>query len=375
MSKQNSSKDIIKGITLFDIKSYLKSRGWIESDHRNTKLSVLQGPKNDFGKPVELLLPRYDTFLDVSARIRDAFRLISNLYEIGPVKLAEKLKGLNRDMFFVRLTARDQILDSIPLNLAKKEVNGIRNLFVYSACSEKKPLPHYETPLDIGQDVVKKIRFGHTFQGSFGFAVETPVIAEFKQQDLFDQPLERRVVERVVRGLQHMRVAKEKNDPDIMVSSYEKGFNSKMCDAIIEMGESLETPVEFSVQWATNLPPAIDVVDFEPYLLDENSISYLKYASERLKEIPPTDITIVGKVTTLQSNDPADEQGKRIVIIKYRHEDYGLINVKINLGVNQYLNAIEAHKSRATIEITGKLKRKGNVWSLVAISSFTTQVT
>lgn len=368
MSDMKSPFELIRGISLFDLKSFLRSKGWQEITHPNRKLSVFHGPESDSGIPLELFLPSSDNFEDLTKRIYDAFLLISNLYEIEPSTLAGILKCLNRDKFFVKISPNDNFPYSIPLELAKKEVNGIRNLFVYGACSEKNALPHHEYPSTIGKQMAEKIRFGHTFHGSFGFSVESPVIEEFKQQGLFSPPIERRIIERIVRGIQNTNEAVYKKDPEILVTNFRYGFNSRMCEAIVEMGEVLETPVELSVQWASNLPPTEDVLDFKSKTFGDDEISYLKYAAEKLKEVSPERTLIFGKVINLHSNDPTSEDGRRTIILKHYHEDYGNIDVRIELGISQYLQAIEAHKSRALLEVQGLLERKGSVWQLEAVS-------
>ncbi|XOF33786.1 MAG: hypothetical protein ACL93V_00345 [Candidatus Electrothrix sp. YB6] len=368
MSNSNSPLDIVQGISLYDLKSFLRSKGWLEISCTNRKLSVFQGPEGDSGNPLEVFLPSSNDFEDLTKRIYDVFSLLSNLYEIEPAALSRILKSLNIDKFFVKISPDDNFPFSIPLEVAKKEVNGLRNLFVYSACSEKKALPHHETPSRTGYNMAKKIRFGHTFHGSFGFSVESPVVEEFKQQDMFFPPIERRIIERIIRGIQKTNEAISKQDPDILASGYQYGFNSRMCEAIVEMGEELETPLELAVHWASSLPPSEDVSNFKVQAFGDEEFSYLKYAANKMKEVDPENSLILGKVVNLRSNDPTSESGKRIIILKHHHENYGNINVKIELGVNQYLLAIEAHKSRAQLEVQGILERKGSSWQLEAVS-------
>lgn len=368
MSVSKSPFELVRGVSLYDLKSFLRGKGWQEISHPNRKLSVFRGPMGDSGSPLEVFLPRSDNFEDLTKRIYDVFSLLSNLYEIEPANFSGILKGLNLDKFFVRVTPNDNAPFSIPLELAKKEVNSLRNLFVYGACSEKNALPHHEYPSAIGNQMAEKIRFGHTFHGSFGFSVESPVVAEFKQQTMFSPPIERRIMERVVRGIQKTNEAILEKNPDLLVSNYRHGFNSRMCEAIVEMGEVLESPVELSVQWASNLTPTEDVSNFERQILGDEEISYLKYAAEKLKEVAPERSTLLGKVVNLHSNDPTSEDGKRTIILKYYHEDYGNIDVRIELGISQYLQAIEAHKSKELLEVQGLLERKGTVWQLEAVS-------
>ena len=366
MSPVDPLYESVQGVSLFDLKSFLKSKGWKEAFHTNKKLTVFHGPRSDSGVPLEIFLPSTDTYSDLRHRMHDAFMLLSNLYELEPSRLHDLLSCLNHDKFLVRVAPNDHSLNSIPLELAKKEVTGLRNLFLYSACSEQQAIPHHEQPLPLGYKITKKCRFGHTFHGSFGFSVESPIMEESKQLDLFSPPLERRVVERIVRGILNINKAIHEDNPDIIVDNFKTGLNSRMCEALIDMKEELETPVELSVRWASVLPPSNDTSDFKPSLIGDNEISYLKYAAEKLKEVSPERTIIIGMVVNLHSNDPISTDGKRSIILKYQHEGYGSIDVKIELGVDQYRQAIEAHKSKALLEVKGLLERKGTVWQLVA---------
>ena len=189
MNITQSPFELVRGISLYDLKSFLRKKGWQEISTPNRNLSVFRGPIGDSGSPLEVFLPRSENFEDFTNRIYYVFSLLSNLYEIEPANFSSILKGLNLDKFFIRITPNDNAPFSIPLELAKKEVNGLRNLFVYGACSEKNALPHHEYPSAIGNQMGEKIRFGHTFQGSFGFSVESPVVEEFKQQGMFSPPI------------------------------------------------------------------------------------------------------------------------------------------------------------------------------------------
>ncbi len=364
--------EILEGISLYDIKTFLKSRNWKQILHPNKKWQVFQGPISDTGRPIEIFLPKSEKFEDSWRRIFDTFNFLSNFYEILPENLSDTLKGLNKDNFIVRIVETENNAFSIPLELAKHEVNGMRNLIVYSACSEKNALPHFDQPLSIGRKMSEKIRFGQTFKGSFGFLLELPVIGEFKQEDLWDAPMERRIIERIIRGFLYTEEAVAKNDPEIIVNNYRHGFNSKMCEAIVEIGEVVDSPVEISVSWATNLPPSDDVSDFKPKVLCEDEISLLKYAADKLKEVSPQQVSITGKVVNLHSNDPISEANKRTIVLKYLHETFGTIDVSIELGIEQYITAINAHKSREMIEIKGFLERKGSVWHLNAATDLNT---
>ena len=124
----------------------------------------------------------------------------------------------------------------MPIDDASKHIKAIRNLFLYSGCSEIKKSPHFEQPLPAAQEFLGNFEFCHTFRGSFGFEVSSTIIKEQEDRDLFEPPVNRRIVERIARGLVVLDSAVRCDDPDIMISSYEKALNARMCDALAQIG-------------------------------------------------------------------------------------------------------------------------------------------
>ena len=104
-------------------------------------------------------------------------------------------------------------------------------------------------------------------------------------------------------------------------------------------------------------------------MVREEHVSVLKYVSERLKIVEPKADRIFGQVVNLHCvADPIRGNAKRTIAVKVDHPEHGIIEVKLSLGPEAYLLAIDAHSTGTKIFASGQLQRKGNTWTLESVS-------
>ena len=364
----NNILESIDRIRLFDLKSYLHRRGWKQYAANGEKWQIFRLDV-DLNQSLELILPGNESFIDFRERIQQSIEALSQI-EDRPV--SEILSGLvveNADSVKMRLQIPGSA-SSLPIDDASRHIKAIRNLFLYSGCSEIKSSPHFEHPMPAAQEFLGNFEFCHTFRGSFGFEVSSTIIKEQEDRDLFELPVSRRIVERIARGLLALDSAVRSDDPDILISSYERALNARMCDALAQIGLGGELNFGIDIDWATILEPSEDVVSFRGITVGEAQVSMLSYASEKLKIVEPTAQQVSGRVVNLHCiANPSEGSARRTVAIKVDHSDHGLIEVRLALGPDSYLRALKAHSEGRELIAFGQLQRKGNTWSLEAITS------
>lgn len=114
-------------------------------------------------------------------------------------------------------------------------IQGLRHLIMYSACMEKDPRRYFEQPLSVGRQQVQRCLFGHTFHGSFGYTIESPITAPsqlhypYGKSSQVQIPIERKVVERITRGFLNVQKAARRQNPEEISHNYEFGLNANMC--------------------------------------------------------------------------------------------------------------------------------------------------
>jgi len=176
-----------------------------------------------------------------------------------------------------------------------------------------------------------------------------------------------------LKGLQITMQAVEDRSSDILIDSYELGFNSNMCSSIVEMSENKEIPLDFGITWSSVIPPTDPILqDTGVISLSHDSYELLWDAAEKLSIFEPEIVTIEGRVIELSTDDnPLGSDTQRSIILKVYDPVENLSrNIYITLEKDDYMKAIEAHETWETVKITGTLRKKRNRERFINYSSF-----
>jgi hypothetical protein len=142
-----------------------------------------------------------------------------------------------------------------------------------------------------------------------------------------------------------------------------------MCDALSEVGLDGQIQFDLDFTWARAIEPAQDVGSASTFRIAEPQLQILRIASEQLKIVEPRADRILGQVVNLHCvTDPADGSARRTIALKVLHQEFGNIEVKLALGPEAYLVAIDAHAKGQKLVASGQLQRKGSTWTLEAIT-------
>lgn len=367
MSRVTDMNRLLERISLFDVRSYLERKGWKRLTARNDRWVIFRLEENQ--ESIELLLPSLERFSDVRERITQTILSLSQIEGRPTGEICSAIVGTNSDSLLISLQIPSNRA-SIPVEEAPRHVKAINELILFSACSVVDARPHYEKPLPGTAEIVADFEFCHTFAGSFGFEVSSSISKSQQTDDLFDPPKARLIVERLARGFTLLDQAVREDAPEILIQAYEYAFNARMCDAIADIGIDGKVKFNVGIEWASSVLPAEDVRLFNEQIISNPQISMLKHVSEQLKIVRPHTECINGSVITLHcAGNPIEGHSKRSIALKVRHDQYGTIEVKMNLESDYYLLAIEAHTKGNPLCAKGQLQRKGNVWSIEAITA------
>ena len=374
IKKQQLSKKIISKISLKDIKNYLYDQGWDKADHLNDRIDIFRGPKDDYGNPLEIRLPSSNEYKDCSRYIRNAINMLALIKDKSSDKIASEINSILYDVFKIRINNLRKETNSLSLNTAADDINALKKLFTYAACSEKDIRPYFERPLAAGIHHADLCQFGHTFAGSFGLTINSPIIKNNKQLSLFENQkettFERKVLERIIRSLSLINKAVAENDGDIIVNNFDIGLNSRMCEAFLEISQEKNKAIDFYVSWSSKIEVSDDLKNKQQWRLTEGSEKILDYAAEELKKVEPFKEIVIGRITTLHSNkNPmSDEDCIRTATVKHEFEGR-IVYIKLYLDKEGYKVALEAHKEGMPIKVIGELYKKGSTWKMTGIEN------
>ena len=91
MNMISAGDPLLKKIPINVFVGYLERNGWVQIDHPNDRIFLFQGPLDDDGKPLQLILPRNHDLEDAGSRLADAVNLLSVIQQENPNILIQKI--------------------------------------------------------------------------------------------------------------------------------------------------------------------------------------------------------------------------------------------------------------------------------------------
>jgi hypothetical protein len=363
---------------------YLRLRGWSQRAYPSDSVIVLSEP-GDADSKVEVVVPRSRELSDYRRRMADAIDTLVALENKSPAQLLLELKTLNRDILCISLDEPVTDGSSISLDIAAKLTDLHRDLLSAAATTELSPRPYFERTVREAARFAENCRFGHTFHGSFGLSIESPVPlrTQLSLSDIDDAPpFERRVLERIVRGFNTIASAGTSSDLELLVSGYGSGLSANMCERLAEVSQVVhENPVRYSVSWSSQWRPAPDVKEVRRFELMPESSKLLASAARAMR-VPESShpLLIRGPVIALRSEaNPAQEiwadeddseASDMEITVKWTAESGAELRVHVALQPEEYRAACEAHKQGRVIEVRGILEKVRRYWRLGSVRDF-----
>lgn len=373
--KITANNPLLQNIPVGNFVKYLRRYAWEPAKPYKKGIQVFQGPLDNNGEPLEIVLPDDERSPDKEMYTASALNLLSVLNNQTPEDIAQQIQRYDYDVLRIR-NLYNGIHETIDLPIAAMQVFSIKQLLAYAACGEGEPLPYFRSVSKRASRIVKEFQFAHTFPGSFGFAIESPVGDQQELPLLSNReaiqiytipPIERRVMERLVRGLLSLQQALLRHEPSFIARAYSAGLNANMCRAMLQMSDRHKISMEYKISWSPKIPPSNDITNIDTIILDGEAYSYLSEALTELKAIPPEKTTIMGNITGLISRDDpmgSDDTPRLVMIRGINRKDGNPISVGVILSIEDYKLAIDAHMNWKMIEISGELTRVGNSWQL-----------
>lgn len=329
---------------------------------------------------IELLAPRSADSIDFVYQVSSAIRILSNIEDRSPEEIVRDIRLVGFDVVRSRIPDIMVHDDSIHLNVAASYINGARNLLAAAAMTEVEPEPYFLRVQPRATEYANHCRFGHTFKGSFGFVLESPLRP--KQGVIFDDyeepaPFERMVIQRLVRGVQSICTAVNTSNEKLVVEDVRHGFGANACEQLADLIEKTSSgglimSFTFSPEWAA---PS-EVRQQQDFRLGPRHVEVSRAAAKILRSnVISRPEKIFGRVIRLQTEaNPSDifnVKGTREIVIYWGSEDFGDILVNIALLAVDYLEAVEAHRLGRPVSVTGTLEREGRRWILRNPREFT----
>ncbi|WP_131860243.1 hypothetical protein [Bosea sp. BK604] len=319
--------------------------------------------KDEGSSHIEVVVPETTAAPQAERRIRHAVETLAIIEDRSAIDVSAAIAGLGFDALRERLPA--DFRNTILLPVAETVVTRNRRLLHAAAQAEfaKTEVNRSRSAADL---FVERCRFGHTFKGSFGFSIHSPIgprPAEMIADQEADPPAERLIVQRVMRGLASISDTLSSKRLAVL-SDPSVGFDADMLDNLAGLlegvrSEALTFEFELSAEW----PPDVDLDLHSTFVVATSIAPTVRELAAKLREtVLPSASVIRGFVTKLANADnPADlenQKGSREVTIAWEATDH-MLPVRVLLSPADYRVAWRAHGLHVPVEVEGEIERAG----------------
>lgn len=340
--------------------AYARSTGWTKAESYGDNSDVYAAE----GLP-EIIIPRTQRLGDYASVVRALLDVFASVESRSAMHLYRDLVTGDRDAVRVRVAESDD--GSVAIGDGLSLLQGASEMVLAAASSLEMPKPLYARSTNEARHHLSNMRLGQTDQGSFVVTLLTPVISPSvaptfgERLDLESEPIERRVIKRLISALDATRNAVEQTatgDHAAFFDAVELGVSANLCDAVATVIEPF-SDLDIRVTWARTLPT--DSIS-QAVSFGAAHAPILRQASQTFREREPRrDEQLSGFVQRL--NRGKDDDDGTITLNTFL--DGASRSVAVVLDQTDYEAAIKAHASRSMVALRGDLDRMNRRWRLL----------
>lgn len=343
------------------LSAYARTSGWTRHENYRTHSDTY------IGKDLpEIIVPRTEDLGDYASVVARLIDVFAEVAQKDALTVYRSLVTTNFDV--IRLRSGQGPDGSVRLADGVDLISGAHDLLLATACSLDQPGPvHRPGANQSAKDLLEKVRLGQTDHGSFVVTILAPV-APPSMPGLFqgidpDPPDERRLTVHLMKALAAARLATDrcaKGVEDAFGEEVENGVSANLCGALSKMIGAFPT-LDVSVSWASTRPVAVEhrtvqFVQTDAPLLTDGAASLRRHAAR-------VDVRLLGHVKHLRRE--ATEKHGTIRLNTVVDPGQQPRSVSALLERKDYEQAVQAHKERAQVVVSGDLERLGQRWWLL----------
>ncbi len=360
--------------------AYLRKHDWHKQGHPNADLLVFNGPPDDLGSPLRIVVPVKASASDLADSLESAIALLAEVEKRTVDAVRASIHNQSHDILRQRIFGNSN-LTNLSLEKAPKIVRHMRDLVYYSACAEETPQPFFAKGRNVGRDLTRKCRFGHTFAGSYGMTLEMPLVpnAQTVLSDEYDNPpFERRVMQRIIRGLAAIERGSTEADIAILTGDVAGGFNANLYEVMLDLFNELDDySLDYDISWSGEYRPAPDLSTISRIRLVPNTIRpYVESAARALRQSKESQETFIqGSIVQLRAESVDTEEdeveySERLITVRWDMPSGQPGNIRLQLSAEDYRLACDAHRDNMSVRATGKPEKIGKYWYLTSATHF-----
>lgn len=348
--------------------NYLKDRGWNEVSFKNANIKKFESPATvEDDEYIEIFVPSNKKFADYLIAVESVIDTIATYEDKSFEEILSHIIYFG-DRIQISIPTKETEKGSIPIQKGVLLYENARDILIYSACAKIDPsIKKFQRKLKNAIQIIDQNLIGPSGYGSYVANIYCPLDRP-SRTDIYGEyviPPTREIILRVLRGLDDVKASIIEENPEPIVKNYSKGFNSNMCNSLINIlnvGGDSGININASLEPIYPIPKHIN----SSFELPPHSKRYLEEAISLLQDDnePKLEQELIGFPKIL--NRPKTEAGKGIFkLLTINMRDEKPITVLVELDEPLYQLVVDAHRDTNYIRITGDLHKIGTQWHLV----------
>ncbi|KPX97193.1 Uncharacterized protein ALO63_02431 [Pseudomonas amygdali pv. mori] len=368
--RRNELAKHLNDITPAQLETYMLSHGWFRDGDFKGLASIWHRSGTD-QSDAEILLPNSASAQDFTDRMVDAVIAISQFEDRSFPTVLKEVMGHFADLVRIRVFHSDVDAGTIPINdgvLLNIRARDLMASAVMSTASKRRHFMGKRSP-EV-KEYINSLRLGQTEVGSYIVNIIAPVGPSQSDQGSFeDIPLSNIVTANLASSLEALTFAVNEfssiGDLTVFDAAVTSGASSNMCDALVGLSGA-EKKRGFEISITPSHRPEV-VSQIKSFRFDVESVVKIADASAYYKDnyVLPAR-TVIGSIRRLDR--PLNDEAGTITIATMVGELEK--HVSIQLGPDEYMDAVNAHKQKAAIQCTGDLHVSARSSKLLNPSGF-----
>jgi hypothetical protein len=354
-------------ITNQKIISYLTNRGWTLNSE-NIKFQNFIAPIDlGFEEDYMLPIPTNNNTSDFQKFLRKTMSLLSDIYEISIEELQVIIEEDN-SILSIRIHDIDTENGKIGFKRFEELVEGLKDLLLDTASFVINPNLQIKSKPAEAYRYLNYCNFMQTEIGSFIAKIELPSDEIIREPQLFDNAVKASDINTKLRSvLSYVNESVFNSNGQFDENHLEENqenINLNLLKDIEKIYDKTESRnIEF---YFSDIQESVKISTENVYNEKLFKLSNLiQNINDSLTE--ESQVSLIGRITNLKSFDP---DGERNEITFSSLLDNLPISIKANLSSDNYQDAVDAHKEKRNIQITGILKKMKTLYKFIAIQEF-----
>lgn len=367
----------IPSLALIDF--YLGRLGWSKTPTTRSGIIAYLEPSEQ--NQLEIFLPTSEQVPGYRSLISDAIRILSYYEDSDEHIIKRSIQSLDYDLHSYRVLKAN---NSISITLLEGILSSAKQTFKESVKIEQSIFLRTLSNTDRGREnsvrdqveiFIDNCNFCHTWHGSFGVTLESPLcIPSFGLDFEIPEPLGRKASKRILRGMATINEATELSSSSYLVDKMSAN-DILIFSSYPLLQEHIQTQsIEYSMTFSPVIENGAELKSSNKFEIRPKTLRLIERAVEQVKQ-PETeyDTEIIGFPETISAAQDVllnNVDGERKVTVKGVCRELSSISIKLDLSLEDYKKAIRAQDEAKTVRVGCRIKKKQKGWEAIKLYHF-----